>query len=195
MPDIETLRIEFSLRRLNGVVEASLIRNTDPNGLGYPLLVHGQPADFARDYPVCRATVEYPADGYAAIFGWTQMVRSTDSSRAFEMDPISIYRTISTPFCWYGYKPTLFDAPSRPTRYDIEWEAHSFLCVSPDSVMTRHVQAVAGFSWGFAVEGGKITLVRPLLLGPEAWDTHAELLNENYPDWVFDSGYPHSSSL
>jgi hypothetical protein len=27
-----------------------------------------------RGFPVCRATVTYPAEGYAAMFGWTQMV-------------------------------------------------------------------------------------------------------------------------
>jgi len=28
----------------------------------------------------------------------------------------------------------------------MDWEAHRFLCISPDAVLTRHVHAVAGFS-------------------------------------------------
>jgi len=101
---------------------------------------------------VCRATITYPAAGFAAVFGWTQMVRSADSGAGgFEMDPIAIYRHVPTPFAWYGLKPELFDAPSRETRPDMDWEAHSFLCLSPDAVLTPRVQAVAGFSWGFTM--------------------------------------------
>jgi hypothetical protein len=32
------------------------------------------------------------------------------------------------------------------------WQAHSFLCIAPDAVLTRRVQAIAGFSWGFAID-------------------------------------------
>jgi hypothetical protein len=64
-------------------------------------------------------------NGYAAIFGWTQLVRSTDSASAgFEMDPIALYRDVATPFAWYGIRPELFDAPSRDPRANMDWEAH-----------------------------------------------------------------------
>jgi hypothetical protein len=126
------------------------------------VLSYGRPVDFARDFPVCRATVTYPADGYAAIFGWTQLVASTDSATGgFEMDPIAIYRDVATPFAWYGVRPELFDAPSRDPRADMDWEARSFLCISPDAVLTRHVQAIAGFSWGFTITGDLIALSQP----------------------------------
>jgi hypothetical protein len=69
------------------------------------------------------------------------------------------------------------------------WEAHSFLCVSPDAVLTRHVQATAGFSWGFTISHHDITLAPPAMLGPEAWDSHLDLLRTDYPDWIFDRGY------
>jgi hypothetical protein len=134
--------------------------------------------------------VSLTSDGYAAIFGWTQLVRSTDSGGAgFELDPIAIYRDIPTPYAWYGLKPELFDAPSRGDRYDMDWEAHSFLCVSPDAVLTPQVQAIAGFGWGFTVTGAAITLVPPILLGAKAWNGHLDLLRASYPTWVFDAGY------
>jgi hypothetical protein len=190
MADAGTLRLAFSLRGLRGQIDVSLTPNTDPGSLGYALLSGGEPVDFARDFPVCRATVTYPADGYAAIFGWTQLVRSTDSAgNRFEMDPIAIYRDIPTPYAWYGLKPAFFDAPSRGDRYDMDWEAHAFLCVSPDAVVTPHVQAIAGFSWGFTVTGASITFVPPEVLGPEVWDGHLDLLRTCYPQWVFDAGY------
>ena len=188
--DAENLRIPFVLRCLSGLIAVSVTRNTDPDAVGYCLLSGGQPTDAARGFPVCRATVTYPAEGYAAMFGWTQMVRSTDSvPDRFEMDPIALYQQVPTPYAFFGVRPELFDAPSRDSRDDMAWEAHSFLCVSPDAVLTRHVQAIAGFSWGFTITHQEITFARPAALGPEPWDSHLDLLKTSYADWIFDSGY------
>jgi hypothetical protein len=190
MTEASRLRIGFTLRGLDGLIDVALTRNADPGSLGYSLLTGGQPTGFARDFPVCRATVTYPADGYAAVFGWTQMVRSTDKAgNCFEMDPIAIYRNVPTPFAWYGLRPELFDAPSREARHDVDWEARSFLCVSPDAVLTARVQAVAGFSWGFTITSGRIACTTPQALGPQAWDSHLGLLKASYPQWAFDAGY------
>ena|SRR5215469_1013697 len=126
MTPVENLRIDFSLRGISGHIDVSISPNTDPIALGYSLLSHGLPVDFARGFPVCRATVTYPADGYAAIFGWTQMVRSSDAATSdFEMDPIAINKEVDTPFAWYGTRPELFDAPCRDSREDMIWECHS----------------------------------------------------------------------
>jgi hypothetical protein len=188
--DAGNISIPFSLRGVSGLIAASITRNTDPDAIGYSLLSGGLPTDAARGFPVCRATVTYPADGYAAMFGWTQMVRSTDSDPdRFEIDPIALYQQIPTPYAFFGVRPELFDAPSREPRYDMAWEAHSFLCAGPDAVLTRQVQAVAGFSWGFTVSHEDITFTPPAALGPQAWDGHLDLLRASYPDWAFDSGY------
>jgi hypothetical protein len=61
--------------------------------------------------------------------------------------------------------------------------------VAPDAVLTRRVQAIAGFSWGFAINHQDITFARPAALGPQAWDGHLDLLRTSYPDWIFDNGY------
>jgi hypothetical protein len=66
---------------------------------------------------------------------------------------------------------------------------NSFLCVAPDAVLTRHVQAIAGFSWGFTINHDDITFAPPAALEPEAWDSHLDLRRTSYPDWIFDSGY------
>ena len=90
MADADMLRVPFSLRSISGLISVSVTANTDPRAIGYSLLTGGLPVDAARGFPVCRATVTYPAQGYAAVFGWTQMVRSADSAPGkFEMDPIS----------------------------------------------------------------------------------------------------------
>ena len=188
--DAHNLRIPITLHGISGLIAVSITRSTDPDALGYLLLTGGQPTDAACGFPVCRATVTYPAEGYAAMFGWTQMVRSTDSDPdRFEMDPIALYRQVLTPYAFFGVRPELFDAPSRDSKYDMDWLAHSFLCVSPDAVLTRHVQAVAGFSWGFTITRRTITFARPAALGPETCDSHLDLLKTSYPGWIFDSEY------
>jgi hypothetical protein len=190
MAEAGTLEIGFSLRGISGLIAVSVTPSTDPDAIGYRLLTGGPPADFAAGFPVCRATVTYPADGYAAVFGWTQLVRATDTGEGgFELDPIAIYRDIPTPFAWYGLRPELFDAPSREERHDVTWEAHSFLAISPDAVLTPRVQAIAGFSWGYAITPAGIALTRPAPLGPQAWDAHLGLLRASYPQWTFDPGY------
>jgi hypothetical protein len=187
------LRIGFSLRGLDGHIDVSAAPNSDPASVGYAVLFPDESVDFARGFPVARATVTYPAEGYAAVFGWTQLVRSTDSvTGAFEMDPIAIYQEIPTPFAWFGVKPELFDAPSRDDRPDLDWEARSFLCVAPDAVLTRRVLAVTGFSWGFTIKSGEIAISGPWELGPDTWNSHLGLLRQEYPRWAFDPGYANS---
>jgi hypothetical protein len=183
------MRIPFTLRGIAGQVDISITANTDPDAIGYPLLFDGSPLDFARGFPICRATVIYPAEGYAAVFGWTQMVRSTDQTGRFEMDPIAIYAHVATPFAWFGVKPEAFDAPSRESLYDMVWEAHCFLCVSPDAVLTPQVQAVCGFSWGFTVESSQIHFTEAEALTAQAWDAHLDVLQASYPNWTFDEGF------
>jgi hypothetical protein len=80
------------------MIAVSATCKTDPDAIGYSLLSGGLPADAARGFPVCHATVAYQAEGYAAVFGWTQMVCSPDSAPSrFEMDPIALYRQIPHP--------------------------------------------------------------------------------------------------
>ena len=113
----DDLRIDFSLRGRSGVIAVSVTPNSDPDAIGYALLTGGLPTDAARGFPVCRATVAYPAQGYAAVFGWTQLVCSTDSDPdRFELDPIALYSEVATPYAWFGVKPELFDAPESSGR-------------------------------------------------------------------------------
>jgi hypothetical protein len=185
-----TLRIPFTLRGISGLIAASVTRNADPQSVGYGLLSSSRPADFAEGFPVCRARITYPADGYAAMFGWTQLVRSTDRRPGiFEMDPIAQYSEVDTPYAWFGLRPELFDAPSRDSRPDMDWKAHSFLCFSPDAVMTRRVVAIAGFSWGFTIAGGKIAIGSCEALTARDWDGHLDLLRAQYPRWNFSEGF------
>jgi hypothetical protein len=184
------LQLPFLLRGLDGAVEVSVTENTHPSSIGYPLIRAGDAVEYARGFPVCRADVSYPAEGYAAVFGWIQVVQSTDGpSPNFEVDPIEIYQEVSTPFAWYGLKPRLFDAPSRETRGSVHWRARSFLCVSPDAVVTRQAQAIAGFGWGFNISNGEIEICQPSILEATDWNEHRALLIASYPSWKFGDGF------
>jgi hypothetical protein len=50
----------------------------------------------------------------------------------------------------------------------MDWQAHSFLCISPDAILTRQVQAIAGFSWGFTIAGEDIVITEPATLDLQA---------------------------
>ena len=98
----------FSLAGAPGHVDVVVAVNTDPLALGCT------PA--ARGFPYCSASISHPARGYAAALGWIQLVRSTDGASrgaSFEMDPFEPLGAASHPFAFFGFLPTLFDAPSR----------------------------------------------------------------------------------
>jgi hypothetical protein len=140
-------------------------------------------------FPACTATVEYETEGYAAVFGWTQLVRSSDNKtggQAFEMDPFALYADLATPFCWYGVKPTLFDIPFRFRDNPVAWNAHSFLCVAS---LSRNVRAVVGFQWGFEANPESVTIFEPHRLSPSDWDQHITVMAADYPGWSFASGF------
>ncbi len=177
--------IPFALRGTAGRVSVTYSRNDRPDLVGSGAESLG--------FPTCHATVGYPARGYDAVLGWVQLVRSDDNDsrgREFEVDPLAFLGDVPHPFCWIGLNPQLFDAPSRSTRQDMDWEAHSFLCVPDGSeVAGVEVHALLGFAWGFRIRDEDIELVPPRLLGPPEWDQHLEVLAARYPSWRFISGF------
>lgn len=156
-----------------------------------PELVGSDPV--SSGFPLCHATVDYPAQGYDAVLGWVQLVRSDDNAsqgREFEIDPLEFLGDVPHPFCWIGLTPQLFDAPSRSPRRDLDWAAHSFLCVPDTGADSKvEVHALLGFAWGFRIRGEDIQLVPPTLLGPSEWDQHGNALTARYPSWRFVSGF------
>jgi hypothetical protein len=114
---------------MDGIVSVEVEPNADPHALGCR-----HPED-ARDLPACTALADYPARGYRAVMGWVQLVSSTDGAsgeEGFDPDLLGFYDDLNVPYAFFGVGPTLFDAPSRPSREDMTWVAHSFLCFSSD---------------------------------------------------------------
>lgn len=173
------MRIDFMLRNLPGAVDVSVEPNSDPRLLGC--------ADHGEGFPVCTAVIDYAGRGYAAAMGWIQLVRSTDAPRdEFELDPYEPLGRLPHPYCWFGFVPTLFDAPSRPSRAPLQWTAHSFLSFIGSD---REARAVLGFSWGFAIDEEVVSLTDAAELPPHAWDEHLPLLRAEHPGWTFAPGY------
>jgi hypothetical protein len=173
--------LEFTHQSLPGQVEVDIAANDDPSSLG----CH----EAHRDFPVCTATIRYTGKGYQAMFGWVQLVQSTDAKTSgFEMDPYFLFPDIAVPYCFYGYRATLFDAPGRAHRDDMDWIAHSFLAVTPaPDHAARQVIPLQGFSWGFRVRRGAIYRALALPLAPYEWISHIAFLRATYPGWRFDS--------
>jgi hypothetical protein len=168
-----------------GSIHVECVANDDPDFWG---CWHST----ARGFPVCTATVEYPGHGYRSMLGWVQLVRSTDNESAgaaFEVDPFSLFGDAPSPYCWYGQRPNLFDAPSRPFRQPLDWTAHSFLAATPlDEVAAlrpRRILPIVGFSWGFTDTGSDVALHDAAVLPERVWNSHLELLRETYPRWAF----------
>jgi len=177
------LKLDFVHLGAPGSVSVSVVANEDPTRLGK--------GEEARGFPACTATVEYSAQGYRAFFGWIQLVRSTDqaSPHAFEMDPLRFFEDSPAPLCFYGYKPILFDAPSRDTRQPMDWTAHAFLAYVPrHQGEVKEARPLLGFAWGFRIDdAGSISIKDVERLGEGAWSAHLPLLAATYPAWRFAS--------
>jgi hypothetical protein len=141
--------------------------------------------------PACTASVEFSARGYRSMLGWVQLVRESGVADSFEIDPFDLFADSSAPFCWYGVRPVLFDAPSRRPTGSVQWQAQSFLTIGPWDVDRRLVVPLAGFSWGFEQDSEDRLQLSPVrLLGPEDWNGHRDYLAEQYPTWRFGDGSP-----
>lgn len=176
-----SLTTPFTARNGSGQVSVTVEALADPTAMG-------QISD-AAGFPVCRASVDFSLDGYDGLLGWVQLVGTRPQGRgdrAFEVDPLEVFDGVETPFAFYGLSPELFDAPYRSDRsHNLDWLAHSFLCVAPTRPMAKEVKAILGFSWGFVVDGGHVAILQPELLRPADWSGHLEVLSVAYPTWTF----------
>jgi hypothetical protein len=180
---------QFTWNDVVGVVSIECIPNDAPAAYGC-----WNPE--AYGYPVCTARVSYPHTGYEAMFGWVQLVNSTDNTsggQGFEPDPFALFGDAQSPYCFYGTEPTLFDAPSRDGPPPREWVAHSFLATTPVREILdggpRRVVPVLGFSWGFDCDGSAIALRGVLPLTASDWRDDLPILEASYPAprWTFAS--------
>jgi hypothetical protein len=175
----------FRLRGVDGRIRVSLGTNEDPRRWGWDLLALPVPLEYVQGFPVIEATVEYPAEGYAAILGWVQLVRDTASD---EPEPVVLadvapqLHGLGMPYLAFGVRPSYFDAPAISAP-DADWQARTFLTCTPDALMTRVVAPVRGFRWGYRRRGGSTELVDPVQAEEADWLVVREELSARYPAW------------
>jgi hypothetical protein len=159
-----------------------LSENNDPEAFGCE--------EWARGFPVCRATIALPARGYADMVGWVQMVDDSWHGAGFHVDGFEPLGPLPHPFSFYGVSPILFDAPHYDGE-DFDFLAHTFLCGLGGELLEfrREVRAILGFCWGCKKRGKEIEFLGPEPLLPEGWDSHREYLARTFPEWTFAPGY------
>ncbi|MEO3924931.1 hypothetical protein ABGB07_13865 [Micromonosporaceae bacterium B7E4] len=99
------VEIRFDFGDERGRVLVEVVPNTDPVAVGKSERDLGMPG--------CTASVEFSARGYRSLLGWVQLVREPGAADRFEIDPFDLFADSSAPFAWHGFRPVLFDAPSR----------------------------------------------------------------------------------
>jgi hypothetical protein len=187
LPTVPIMRAEFAFRHrgVDGLIEVSLQSNDDPERWGWPLLGLDVPLEYLVGFPVLEATVEYPAEGYAAVLGWVQVVRYRASDEPDEVvlaDVAPQLQGLGMPYVAFGVRPAFFDAPAISAP-DADWRAWTFLTATPDVLMTRVVAPVCGFRWGYRRSGGSTELVEPVRASAEDWLGTREELTARYPAW------------
>ncbi|HEV8340430.1 MAG TPA: hypothetical protein VGR25_12365 [bacterium] len=186
-------KIPFKLRGLSGEATAEYGINDNPIrwGFGKSVLGEAYPPKMALGFPVVQASVAYEGEGYAAVMGWVQVVRyrledTNEQVTVFDVAP-QITDT-EVPYISFGVRPTLFDAPGI-TRPEVTWDADSFLVHTPDGVLSRVINSICGFKWGYLVREGKVEPL-PLTLADESdWDRNLPDLRRRYPTWTFGSSW------
>jgi hypothetical protein len=169
------MEIPFAFGGDRGAIRAEVVPNDDPVAVGK--------SERDRGMPMCTATVEFAARGYRSLLGWVQLVRDTGQ---FTVDPFDLFEDSTAPFCWYGFRPTLFDAPSRRHTGAVHWTAHSFLTIGPWDTDRRSVVPLAAFSWGYRQHAdGRLDLSPVRELELSVWETHRPYLAGRYPAWRF----------
>ncbi len=178
------LRIPFRTRGHSGVVSIEYGMNEAPERWGNGLLMPSEPGKIWRNFPICRAQVSYDGEGYLSIMGWIQVVRVLGTESGVLVDqPPQLVET-GMPYSYWGPSPAFFDNPYT-NRKGLHWRAEAFLVVSPDVVMTRVVQPVCGFTWGYSTQSDHVESLPLLSVPAEAWTAVVPLLAERFPRWIF----------
>ncbi|KAL1852047.1 hypothetical protein Daus18300_012329 [Diaporthe australafricana] len=183
----QRLQAHLSVPDRGGVSVSALVRSDhDPITYGLDLIFPTTPPSTFKGFPVCEATVQTEKKGYASVYGWTQLWRSSkDPEWAYDWPPAQ--EKLDWPFVWFGPEPRLFDGPMRIGAIQLDWTARSFLTYAGGSVMSRSVTSVFGFEWGFQVRAGTVSVKSLKKLGPADWNEHVGYLGGTFPTWAFET--------
>jgi len=187
--------IPFSLRGTGGAVTVRYGGNEDPLRWGYAVLeLDWFHPELVRGFPVVQASVEHPAEGYAADMGWLQVVRYEVGDPG-EEGTFTVFDTppqlagMEMPFAAFGICPTFFDAPSIHGLQEVKWDADTFLVYTPDAVLSRTVRPACGFNWGFRLHDGAVSIEPLNIADAKDWERDLSGLRERFPSWTFEGTF------
>jgi hypothetical protein len=162
--DLAVTTIPFRLRGTDGQITVQYGANEDPVRWGYAVLeLDWFRPELVRGFPVIQASVEHPAEGYAADMGWLQVVRYEvrdpgEEATVTVFDAPPQLAETETPYAAFGVRPTFFDAPSIEGLRDVTWDADTFLVYTPDAVLSQVLRPLCGFTWGYRLQEGAVLL-------------------------------------
>lgn len=197
-------------------MRATVLPNDDPVASGSTVILPMyKPAEFLG-FPMIKATVKSDHVGFGSMFGWVQFVECTSngnnssdttttdgtadgaptgdgrdiqnsgSNEGWQLDTVPLFEDMDSPFIYFGSDPTLFDAPVRVGVDDLKWRAQSYLTNIADSVITKEVAPILGFTWGFDVKDGIKTIVKLEELDLKAsWNDRLSGLRGKFANWTF----------
>jgi hypothetical protein len=182
--------ISFRLRDVDGVVRVTYAINADPRRWGFQHLGLDFDVDVARGFPIIDARVAYPAEGYAGLLGWVQAVRYWIDGQLkptlVAPDVAPQLKGAGVPYFSFGREPVLFDAPASTER-EVVWRAAAFLTQTPDLLMSRRMEPVCGFTWGYERHGDRPTATSLVAADAKDWATAVSDLRRELQDWEFEA--------
>jgi hypothetical protein len=187
---VSVTQIPFRARGRNGLARVTYVTNDDPVRWGYPILDLGL-TDAARGFPVMQAEVsEFEGEGWEAVMSWLQIVWITNRDDG-EPDETIFDRApqlldMALPYFSWGLRPRIFDAPSIKGPRHVDWVAHTMLACSPDGVMTKVIQPLCGFSWGYRLRDATPHLTPLALTSTADWSADCALFACEFPGWQFE---------
>jgi hypothetical protein len=187
---VADLTLPFVARGETGHVHISYALNGDPDRWGFDILGLEGDVSRAAAFPVFEARISYSRDGYAAFFGWIQVVHywsdSDDQPVWSLLDNPPHLRGFGVPFFSYGVLPRFFDAPLDTPEGISRWQALTFLTQTRDGLMSRSSAPLLGVGWGYLIDDGVPTILPVVRASQQEWRDVREFLQRECPMWAFE---------
>jgi hypothetical protein len=184
-----SVTVPFSARGEPGEVHVTYSMNGDPARWGFDILGLKGDVSRAAAFPVFEAAVKYAREGYAAFFGWIQVVHywppAAETPAWSLLDVAPQFRGLGVPFLSWGLEPRCFDAPLDTPDGISRWQALSFLTQTPDGLISRVVEPLLGLTWGYSITESAPTMIPVSRAEPQDWRDAMPLLEREYPTWSF----------
>lgn len=131
--------------------------------------------------------MSFPGEGYTAYMGWIQIARLSGARNSVLVDQSPQLEGTGMPYVCWGLCPTFFDNPYTNLG-KMDFRADTFLVTTPDVAMTRVIQPVCGFSWGYSKTGREIRSLPLTMIDNNGWQSACVILRPQYPRWEFLGG-------